>query len=185
MTAPPMTAAVCPPWCAGDCRDWAEGAEHHASAFADVQAVSHVDGPVTLSVSATRVDLPDQEPAPSVNLLIGPDGRISMDDLTLTPRAGAAARCGAAHGRRQRRAAAAARPRGGGPVSRGPARRMPRQLRRAFDKLTITQKQVVVLYGVDHQPAKVTARKLGMPAAAVRPIFTAACQAMAQSGGTR
>ncbi|MDZ5443776.1 hypothetical protein U2F26_13690 [Micromonospora sp. 4G57] len=80
-----MTAAVCPPWCASDCRDWAEGAQHHASTFADVQAVSHVDGPVTLSVSATRVDRPGQDPAPSVNLLIGPDGRISMDDLALTP----------------------------------------------------------------------------------------------------
>ncbi|MDZ5443777.1 hypothetical protein U2F26_13695 [Micromonospora sp. 4G57] len=70
-------------------------------------------------------------------------------------------------------------------MSRAPALRMPRRLRRAFDGLTVTQQQVVVLYGVDHQPAKVTAHKLGMPAAAVRPIFTAACQAMAQSGGAR
>lgn len=59
---------------------------------------------------------------------------------------------------------------------------MTRQVRKAFETLTVTQQQVVVLYGIDGQPAATAGRHLGMPADAVRAIFAGACQRMAQFG---
>lgn len=60
--------------------------------------------------------------------------------------------------------------------------RMSRRMRVAFETLTVTQRQVVVLYGLDHRPAAAIAQKLGLPADAVRCIFTGACQRMSQVG---
>lgn len=95
MTAPtidkPTTAAddvdTCPDWCAGGCDEWSdtEGSRYHGSDFRTVAARSHMDGNAEIAVSATRLDEPDAEPVKTVNMLIGPSGRISMDDVSLTP----------------------------------------------------------------------------------------------------
>ena len=60
--------------------------------------------------------------------------------------------------------------------------RMTPRMRAAFRSLTVTQQQVFVLYAVDHQSAAAAGHKLGMPAEAVRSIFTGACQRMALAG---
>lgn len=83
-TLPGSRAVTCPQWCAGDCDDWTDGT-YHGSAFTDVPARSESDGPVTVSVSASRLDRAGQEPVLAVDLLVGPQGRISMVDLTFTP----------------------------------------------------------------------------------------------------
>ena len=59
--------------------------------------------------------------------------------------------------------------------------RMTPRMRAAFRSLTVTQQQVFVLYAVEHRSAAAAGHKLGLPAEAVRSIFTGACQRMAQA----
>jgi hypothetical protein len=84
-TTLPAIETPCPPWCAGDCADWADGARYHGSAFTDVKGVCHDVGPAVVAVSATRLDEAGSEPVPSVNMLIGREGRISHEDVSFTP----------------------------------------------------------------------------------------------------
>lgn len=86
-TATAADTATCPDWCAGGCDEWSdtEGSRYHGSDFRTVAARSHMDGAAEIAVSATRLDEPGTESAMTVNMLIGPSGRISMDDVSLSP----------------------------------------------------------------------------------------------------
>ncbi|BCJ65079.1 RNA polymerase sigma factor [Polymorphospora rubra] len=59
-----------------------------------------------------------------------------------------------------------------------------RQVSEALGHLTVTQQQVLVMYGIEGRSLKDTARQLGLAAGTVKGIFTGACQRLSQVGAT-
>jgi hypothetical protein len=57
-----------------------------------------------------------------------------------------------------------------------------RRMRQAFDDLTVTHRQVLFLYGLEHLPVGRVGHQLGLPGDAVRCIFAGACQRLSQVG---